>query len=207
MPCLQEAACRRARCNIKLKWVISIVPCEGKEAGLKGCAQTLPRVLPMMSKSWCYEMCHLTWTTQIKNLAAALRVSVGYQSYSKQTFPIFILKDNVSDPVDLGFKAAVEYFEEVTLVKIRILYCSIHAQNTFHKTSHVHSLFQKSTFRYLNVFRVFRISASILPWLIFSIYYFLLNLLGKKVIILYGLLQHSNRKWWILRIHMDFREQ
>lgn len=94
-------------------------------------------------------------------------ITVGYQSYSKQIFPIFILKDNVSDPVDLGFKAPVEYFEEVTLTKIWILYFSIHAQNTFRRTFQVHSFFQKNTFRYLDVFRVFRISASILSWLIF----------------------------------------
>lgn len=134
-------------------------------------------------------------------------IAVGRRSYSQQIFPIFILKDSVSDPVDLGFKAPVEYFEEVTLIKIWILCFSIHAQNTFHKTFQVHSFFQKSTFRHLDVFWVFRISVSILSWLIFSIYYFLLNLLGKNVIILHGLLQRSNRKWQILRMHTEFREQ
>lgn len=60
--------------------------------------------------------------TQIANLAAgscSQDIAVGLWSYRPTKFSDFsFLKDQVSDLVDRHFKALVEHFEEVTLIKI-----------------------------------------------------------------------------------------
>lgn len=80
---------------------------------------------------------------------------------------------------------------------------SVSIPNGFHTTSRV----RLKGVKYLDVFQKLKIPVSVLSQLIFSIHYVLLNLSEKNAVILPGLLQHSNRKWQILRVSTDFREQ
>lgn len=93
--------------------------------------------------------------------------------------------------------------EKVGLVGALEVHFSVSMQNGFHTTSPVHL----KGLKYLDAFQKLRIPVSVLSQLIFSIHYVLLNLLGRDAAILPGLVQHSNSKWQIWRISVDFREQ